>query len=36
MDLYFLLGIVVFFAAMLAYVKGCEALGRDAEGETHQ
>ncbi|MFL5385226.1 MAG: hypothetical protein ACJ8GN_22130 [Longimicrobiaceae bacterium] len=29
LDLIYLLATVAFFAAMLAYVRGCEALGRD-------
>jgi len=27
-DLLYLLGTILFFAAMLAYVRGCERLGR--------
>jgi hypothetical protein len=33
-DLLYLLGTVVFFAAMLAYVRGCERLGHGSDGET--
>lgn len=29
LDVIYLVGTVAFFAAMLAYVRGCEALGRD-------
>lgn len=29
LDLIYLLASVAFFAAMLAYVRGCERLGRD-------
>jgi hypothetical protein len=29
LDLIYLLATVAFFTAMLAYVRGCEALGRD-------
>jgi hypothetical protein len=34
-DLLFVLGTVAFFAAMLLYIRGCEALGRNpgAAGE---
>ena len=32
-DLLYLLGSAAFFAAMLAYVRGCERLGRSADGE---
>jgi hypothetical protein len=32
-DLSYVLGTVLFFAAMLAYVHGCERLGRVPEGE---
>ena len=35
-DLLYLLGTILFFAAMLAYVRGCERLGRggtDSEGQ---
>jgi hypothetical protein len=36
-DLLYLLGTVVFFAAMLAYVRGCERLGRGgSDGEEHK
>jgi hypothetical protein len=30
LDLIYLLATAGFFAAMLAYVRGCQALGRDA------
>jgi hypothetical protein len=30
LDLLYVAGTVVFFAVMLAYVRGCERLGRDA------
>ncbi len=30
LDLLYVLGSVVFFVAMIAYVRGCEALGRDS------
>jgi hypothetical protein len=30
LDLWYVLGTVVFFIAMIAYVRGCEALGRDS------
>jgi hypothetical protein len=34
LDVIYLLATAGFFAAMLAYVRGCEALGREAgEGE---
>lgn len=29
LDIVYVLATVAFFAAMLAYVRGCEALGRD-------
>jgi len=32
-DLLYLAGMVAFFAAMLAYVRGCERLGRRADPE---
>ena len=32
-DLLYLLGSAAFFAAMLAYVRGCERLGRSADRE---
>jgi hypothetical protein len=32
-DLLYLLGSVAFFAAMLAYVRGCERLGRGSDEE---
>jgi hypothetical protein len=32
-DFLYLLGTVAFFAAMLAYVRGCERLGRSADEE---
>ncbi|MGZ8413542.1 MAG: hypothetical protein ACXW61_12325 [Gemmatirosa sp.] len=31
-DLAYVLGTLAFFALMLAYVRGCAALGRDADG----
>jgi hypothetical protein len=30
LDLLYILATLAFFAAMLAYVRGCELLGRDA------
>ena len=30
LDLWYVLGTVVFFVAMIAYVRACEALGRDS------
>ncbi len=33
LDLLYVLGTVAFFAAMLAYVRGCETLGRETEAE---
>jgi len=30
-DLLYVLGTIVFFVAMLAYIRACEALGHDAE-----
>jgi hypothetical protein len=33
LDLLYLLLTIAFFAAMLAYVKGCERLGRSSDGE---
>jgi hypothetical protein len=33
-DLIYLLGTVAFFAAMFAYVRACERLGRGDDGET--
>jgi hypothetical protein len=33
MDLLYVGGTVAFFAAMLAYVRGCERLGRHADRE---
>jgi hypothetical protein len=32
-DLLYLLGSAAFFAAMLAYVRGCERLGLSSDGE---
>jgi len=32
-DLLYLFGTVVFFAAMLAYVRGCERLGRGTDSD---
>jgi hypothetical protein len=32
-DLLYLLGTIAFFAAMLAYVRGCERLGRSSGEE---
>ena len=32
MDVAYVIGTVAFFALMLAYVRACEALGRDTEG----
>lgn len=32
-DVLYLLGSAVFFAAMLAYVRGCERLGRRSDAE---
>jgi len=32
-DLLYVLGTIGFFAAMLAYVRGCEALGHRVEAE---
>jgi len=32
-DLLYIALTIVFFALMLAYVRGCERLGRDATGE---
>ena len=31
LDLLYVLGNVGFFALMIAYVRGCEALGRDSD-----
>jgi hypothetical protein len=33
-DLLYALGSIAFFALMLAYVRGCEVLGRSAEEES--
>jgi hypothetical protein len=33
LDLCYVLGTVVFFVAMIAYVRACEALGRDSSPE---
>ncbi|MGH7536467.1 MAG: hypothetical protein ACREMG_12940 [Gemmatimonadales bacterium] len=33
-DLLYVLGTIGFFAAMLAYVRGCERLGRGSDEET--
>jgi hypothetical protein len=33
MDIVYIVVTVLFFALMIAYVRGCELLGRDAEGE---
>jgi hypothetical protein len=33
-DLFYVLGTVGFFAAMLGYVRACERLGRSSERET--
>jgi hypothetical protein len=30
LDVFYLIGTLAFFALMLAYVKGCERLGKDA------
>jgi hypothetical protein len=37
-DVLYLVGSIGFFAAMLAYIRACEALGRDSEPaeERHQ
>jgi hypothetical protein len=35
-DWMYLVITVAFFAAMLGYTKGCEALGREADSETPQ
>ena len=32
-DVLYVLATLVFFGAMIAYVRGCEVLGRDATGE---
>ncbi len=32
-DVIYLLGTAAFFAAMLAYVRGCERLGRQSDSE---
>jgi hypothetical protein len=32
-DLLYVAGILAFFAAMLAYVRGCERLGRNTDRE---
>lgn len=32
MDLLYVVGTVAFFALMLAYVRVCQALGRDTDG----
>jgi hypothetical protein len=32
-DLFYVLGTIVFFAAMLAYVRGCERLGRGGDSD---
>ena len=32
-DLFYIALTIVFFALMLAYVRGCERLGHDATGE---
>jgi hypothetical protein len=32
-DVWYVLGTIVFFALMLAYVRGCERLGRDEQPE---
>ena len=31
LDLLYVIGILAFFALMLAYVRGCEALGRETD-----
>jgi hypothetical protein len=33
LDIAYVLGTIAFFAAMLAYVRGCAALGRGATAE---
>ncbi len=33
LDLLYVLGTVLFFAAMIAYVRACAALGRDSDGQ---
>jgi hypothetical protein len=33
LDLFYVLGTIAFFLAMLGYVRACEALGRRAAGE---
>jgi hypothetical protein len=33
LDVIYVLTTIVFFALMLAYVRGCERLGKDASGE---
>jgi hypothetical protein len=35
-DVMYVLGTVLFFAAMLAYARGCEALGREQPGEEQE
>ena len=32
-DLIYVLGSIAFFGLMLAYVRGCEALGRSPDGD---
>jgi hypothetical protein len=32
-DVFYIVGTVAFFALMLAYVRGCERLGRETSGE---
>lgn len=34
-DLLYILGTVAFFAGMLAYVRGCERLGRGVDPREH-
>jgi hypothetical protein len=34
LDLIYILGTIAFFALMLAYVAGCERLGKTPDGET--
>ena len=36
LDLLYVTGTVVFFALMLAYIRGCEALGHDTDRENHR
>jgi hypothetical protein len=33
MDLIYVVGTIAFFGAMLAYLRACEALGRDADDD---